>query len=163
MLLFLHYLKVILEWLIQVWMSTLRSDIWSVGSQMEFLIYSFCAISEPEKCVVVCHQYRFLNFHFPKSFCSLRTASSHREQRSRYHFFFSLVTSNRTWGNWMDIRKSFFSNRVLGHWKRLPRAVVTTLSLLEVKKGLDNRHTVWFLGSPMWNHELDSIIFVGSF
>ena len=38
----------------------------------------------------------------------------------------------------MDIRKRFFTHRVLGHYNRLPRAVVTAPSLTELKKHLDN-------------------------
>ncbi|KAJ7424031.1 hypothetical protein BTVI_07930 [Pitangus sulphuratus] len=66
---------------------------------------------------------------------------------------FSLVTSVRTQGNGMrlcqgsfklDIRKRFFTQRVVGCWNRLPREVVTAPSLTEFKKRLDNalRHMV---------------------
>ena len=51
----------------------------------------------------------------------------------------------------MEIRKTFFTQRVVGHWNRLPREVETAPSLTELKKCLDNtlRHMVWLLGCPV--------------
>ena len=38
----------------------------------------------------------------------------------------------------MDVRKTYFLDRVIGHCNRLPRALVTALRLPEFKKHLDN-------------------------
>ncbi|KAJ7395039.1 hypothetical protein BTVI_158767 [Pitangus sulphuratus] len=66
---------------------------------------------------------------------------------------FSVVTSDGTQGNGLklcqerfrlDIRERFFTQRVVEHWNRLPRQMVTAPSLTQFKKGLDNtlRHMV---------------------
>jgi len=60
---------------------------------------------------------------------------------------FCLVSSDRTHGNGsklhqvrfrLDIRKQFFTKKVIKHWKRLHREVVDAPSLSVFKRHLDN-------------------------
>ncbi|KAJ7424340.1 hypothetical protein BTVI_06851 [Pitangus sulphuratus] len=76
---------------------------------------------------------------------------------------FTLVTSDRTqrnslklcWGG-LILEKDSSPQRVIGHWNRLPRAVVTAPSLLEFKEHLHKALTyiMGFLEYPVQGQEL---------
>jgi len=53
----------------------------------------------------------------------------------------------------LDIRKKFFTMRVVKHWHRLPRAAVAARSLAAFKAGLDGAlsNLVWWkMSLPPW-------------
>lgn len=72
--------------------------------------------------------------------------------------------SDRTWGKgiklyqMLHIRKAVFTERMVGHWNKLPREAVAASSLSEFRKHLDDtlRHMVWFLG--VRSHDLNLMI-----
>ena len=51
----------------------------------------------------------------------------------------------------LGVRERFCTQRVVGHWDRLPRDVVMASSLPEFKKDLDNtrRNVILFLGGTV--------------
>jgi len=65
------------------------------------------------------------------------------------------------WKVRLDFGKWFFTERVSGHWSRLPKEVVIAPSLLEFKKCLDNalNHTV--IEIHVWSQELHLMILMG--
>jgi len=98
----------------------------------------------------------FLHLHIFSVFPDLRTIKLIKSDwlvaSCMYHTFkilciVSLVSSNRARRTGMklcqgkfrlDIRKKFFTERVVGHWNRLPRDVVMAPSLSELKKRLND-------------------------
>jgi len=44
----------------------------------------------------------------------------------------------------LDVRKKFFTERMISHWNRLPRQVVMEPSQSEFKECMDNTLVLWF-------------------
>lgn len=64
----------------------------------------------------------------------------------------------RNWSPW-----KCWGMRVVGHWKWLPREVVTALNFLELRRIWTILSTTWSDFGGLWRQELNSIILMGPF
>jgi len=98
------------------------------------------------------------------AFWYLKEADKNREDR-----LFSRACCNRTKGNSftlkegrfrLDIRKKFFSLRVVRHWNRLPREAVAALSLEVFEARLNGAlsNLVSWKGSRSWNWTIFKVL-----
>ena len=124
-----------------------------------------CAISEPEKWVVVYNQNIFLNSLFPKFLFFVPKEQPPHEGSGGAALSSAFCDSNRAQGNGMELcqgRGSWGLGTSSapedgGHGTGCSGALP---QVPEFKECSDStlRHRVWILGGPVWSQELDSML-----